>query len=651
MALGDTSNRLAVGMVLAAHAAALVYSAWRFAPTLNEPTRVAAGLAIWYRGEFTLDIDNPPLVKILGAWPAALVAAEPPLEHTPFSTTAAQQFLYLNGERATTYIFLGRLACIPFSLLGAWICYRWARELYGTAAGLGAMVLWCTSPFMLGYGWTVVADVPAAALLAAAWRSYHGALREGGVSRWLAASVWLGTAVVVKFTALLMLPLYGLVWLWRFVGAKRAVGGQLRAESMPSHAEGTPLRGEREGPHRFWLVAGAVLLGGTALVMIGAIYLFQGWGTPLHKLRAEAARRILIPPAQRDEAERRELAPQTWWERLPIPLPREYVMSLYSLKRIHGSTPIEYMAGEWRDGPPWYFYLYGLGCKTPEGTFVLLGLALACGIWGGKRFEHDFWVLLPALWLLAALAAGGGTSMHLRYAIPVLPFFYVWASRVLAAGRAWRWAGWLAIAGASAGSLAQYPHSLAYFNLLAGGPSQGHRHLLSSELDWGQDLFELRRWVDAHPEAANIKIAYFGIMHPGQVGLRNPIPPLLKWPAGVADAIKSAARVERQAAGAGEEDGDAAAGGPPPGKDALADDARRWAEPGWYAVSVSYVMGGISPVTDGTSRLHILKGGDLSYFQLFEPVARAGRSIWIYHLTAEDWQRLFAQGWRPVEQP
>ena len=37
-------------------------------------------------------------------------------------------------------------------------------------------------------------------------------------------------------------------------------------------------------------------------------------------------------------------------------------------------------------------------------------------------------------------------------------------------------------------TLSVYPHQLAYFNELAGGPEEGHRHLLGSNLDWGQDL-------------------------------------------------------------------------------------------------------------------------------------------------------------------
>lgn len=45
-------------------------------------------------------------------------------------------------------------------------------------------------------------------------------------------------------------------------------------------------------------------------------------------------------------------------------------------------------------------------------------------------------------------------------------------------------------------SLTLFPHHLAYFNEIAGGPTNGHKHLLGSNLDWGQDLLFLRAWMN-----------------------------------------------------------------------------------------------------------------------------------------------------------
>jgi hypothetical protein len=47
-------------------------------------------------------------------------------------------------------------------------------------------------------------------------------------------------------------------------------------------------------------------------------------------------------------------------------------------------------------------------------------------------------------------------------------------------------------------SLWYYPHSLSYFNELVGGPMGGPKHLLDSNIDWGQDLFYLKDWLDAN---------------------------------------------------------------------------------------------------------------------------------------------------------
>ena len=64
---------------------------------------------------------------------------------------------------------IARWACIPFSLLGAWMCYLWGRDLYNAAAGRLACLLWCFSPTILGQAQMITPDTGATAFgLAAA---------------------------------------------------------------------------------------------------------------------------------------------------------------------------------------------------------------------------------------------------------------------------------------------------------------------------------------------------------------------------------------------------------------------------------------------------------------------------------------------------
>ena len=82
---------------------------------------------------------------------------------------------------------------------------------------------------------------------------------------------------------------------------------------------------------------------------------------------------------------------------------------------------------------------------------------------------------------------------------------------------------------------AVHPHYLAYFNELAGGAANGHKVLIDSNLDWGQDLKALKRWMDGQG-VRKIWLLYFGTAEPAYYGIdavRVPgavLPPRLHLP-------------------------------------------------------------------------------------------------------------------------
>ena len=63
-----------------------------------------------------------------------------------------------------------------------------------------------------------------------------------------------------------------------------------------------------------------------------------------------------------------------------------------------------------------------------------------------------------------------------------------------------------------------YPHDLAFFNSLAGGPDRGAEWLVDSNLDWGQDLKPLARWLEEH-QIRRVNLAYFGTADPRYYGI------------------------------------------------------------------------------------------------------------------------------------
>jgi tetratricopeptide (TPR) repeat protein len=63
-----------------------------------------------------------------------------------------------------------------------------------------------------------------------------------------------------------------------------------------------------------------------------------------------------------------------------------------------------------------------------------------------------------------------------------------------------------------------YPHQLAFFNRLVGGPANGHEYLLDSNLSWGQGLKPLKAWMN-ESGVNHVNLAYFGQADPSYYGI------------------------------------------------------------------------------------------------------------------------------------
>jgi hypothetical protein len=132
-----------------------------------------------------------------------------------------------------------------------------------------------------------------------------------------------------------------------------------------------------------------------------------------------------------------------------------------------------------------------------------------------------------ALWLpvaaYVALTFTRGLQIGHRHLLPLLPFVFLAAGEAAAAlavsrARAARVAVALLAACYAFGTLRTHPHHLAYFNEVAGGPANGYRHLVDSNLDWGQDLKRLAEWWRAAGKPP-LKLSYFGSADPAYYGL------------------------------------------------------------------------------------------------------------------------------------
>ncbi|HYV17489.1 MAG TPA: glycosyltransferase family 39 protein [Verrucomicrobiae bacterium] len=617
----STGRLLAVLMLL--HAALVVHASWRSSPTIDEFAHVPAGVAYWQTGTFGLYHHNPPLAKLVAAVP--VLAANPVVDYDdswararargepPSQVEFGEDFMRANAAR---YFDLFRRARLPFvfvSLLGMSLVFRCARGFFGIGGGLLAAALWAFEPNLIAHAGLATTDLMATVFFFWAFDALRRVREDPSAGLITLAGVVGGFALLTKFTALVFAPLGVILAL------------------LPRRAPGDEAAPPRE--RRRLLLVPLI-----ALVVLNVGYRFEGTGQALGSFPFLSP--ALTKPRTGGAVPHREarfyqmLYQQrqnrfegSWLGALPVPLPREYLLGLdeqafEANPGLPGGGYALALRGEIRRGGWWWYDLYALLVKLPLAIFFLALLAeVAAALVPSARLSvaREFFWMAPVIVLLAVMSAMTGLDIGVRYDLPVLPFLFVGIARVAHPdvlawlGHAGRAALGAVVAWMMIGTLLVHPHELSYFNELAGGPGGGARHLLDSNIDWGQDLLELRRVLDRQGVSEPIGLAYFGAVDPALAGLRYHLPP----------------RDPRVI---------------PPGHEVASDGPTL--PPGVYAVSVNFLYGlphrllgpgGESVASDERA---------LAYFQALHPFAHAGWSIEIFRVgpaeaaqVEEEWKR------------
>ncbi len=500
---------------------------------------LAAGVYHWQTGRFNLDIGNPPLTGLVSALPVLVAHPETNWNHVPNCYGVAVDFLAANGPRTCWLVTLGSWACIPFSLLGGYICFCWATDLYGDAAGMTALTLWCFSPNTLAYGQMITGDMPATATGVTAAYFFWRWLDQPTLGRAFPAGVAMGFAELAKMVWVTLYAVLPILWIFWFVASLK----RCHATSFIS---------------QFFQLAVILLV---CLYVLGLGYAFEGMFRPLDSYHVG---RLLLEGASESEQGDQSLAMRSL-ARIPVPLPRDYVEGIDSIVELSERPPASYVRRNWRDGGHWYYYLYAVLVKLPTGLLALGGLALfltLCPTCQTLDWRAEF-LLLAMSGVVLGFVSASGMLQTFRYVLPFLPYVIVWVSktgRLLVGGRrsfavaASAFLSWSILSGIYA-----YPHNLSYFNELAGGPVKGHAHLIGADADFGQDFLFLKRWLEQHPETSPLGLTWrHPLIEPRELGIEY-----IDVPSGLAYG-RTYSQAQQYALGP---------------------------QPGWYAVNVNALRG------------------------------------------------------------
>jgi hypothetical protein len=459
-------------------------------PTFDEGVHLTAGYSYWVTGDFRLNAEDPPLLKLLWALPLVLGdAPKYPVELAASTTNhwhVADVWMYGSGVSPRSLLDPARrvnlaVGCCLILLVGWWAYRVWGSKL----AGLAACTFAATDPTFLALSCVLSTDVGLAffGLLSCylMWE-YVGSPSRGLL---IGTGISLGLMLAAKFSAVgivVGLGVAGLVHLLR--------GGTLALPAKEQH------RGFRPALEL------AIRLGAIAVVTVAATYAvinFDQWGKGLkfQLTRGGHGDGVMFLNG--------ELSRRGWFHYFIVALLLKLPLGLLIAAGVSAAMSIS------RLSIPFLIQAR----SASEGQTSHPSLALRACI-----RNRNLWLVVPPF-VFFALASYSRVDMGIRVILPVLPFLYLLAGG-LASTQRYQPVWLIALAGCLVwcGLVAERanPREIAYFNELAGSPSNRTPLLADSNLDWGQGLPALKAWMDS-ARVDRIYLAYFGTDRPEAYGI------------------------------------------------------------------------------------------------------------------------------------
>jgi len=471
--------------------------------TGDEPLELAAGYSYLKTGDFRINPEHPPLSKIVAALPLLGFSLSLPLDSEAWSKpdegAFSAAFFRANATSADEMIFPARMTSIFLTAgLGLAIAL-WTRAAFGTWAAILALSLFCLDPTVAAYGRYIKSDIGVTLfsfLTSIAWAAFLGNPR---LWTFCLAGISLGLALATKFSALFLIPVLAVLYLANCCREPRALSW-------------------RRGIGALLLV---VTFGGCVTFLIYAAFALSH-GVKLGTVDV----RLIHDFCDRDRA-------HAISRMLSRGLPRvhPYLEGLLVLLDHNTIGHVAYLFGRQNMYGWWYYFPVAFAVKTPVCTLALLGLAAVAPFqrrcqpspFSPPTSRLSFFSLTTPLVVFLGFSMGSHLNIGIRYLLPIWPFLFVLAAAGLSRVRLPYKPQILALLclGLAVESLSIYPDYLAFFNQLAGGPANGPRILLDSNIDWGQDAKKLSLWVAAH-HISRLCLDYWGNADISRLGLSGP---------------------------------------------------------------------------------------------------------------------------------
>lgn len=590
----------------------MVASAWNESAIMDELAHIPAGYSYVALKDMRLNPEHPPLIKDIAGLPLLLLDLQFPTDVKAWAMDLNGQwdmgriFLYEAGNDPDKILHWARFPMMLLAVLFGCILYIWTQRRFGDGTALLTLFLFAFSPTFIAHSRYVTTDLAASLGFLIGILTFIDFLEQPSQKNIIRAGVALGVAQLLKFSLVLLLPIYALgafLWLVSTHMYKPAPSWKDRLTEIT-----------RSGFRLLWHMA---LISIMALGIIWIVYEWHVWNYPPARQLADATQTL-------GSFGTRWLVDADIWF-IQHPATRaigQYMLGVLMVIQRAAGGNTTYFLGEVTNGGWWYYFPLLYILKETAALHLLTVLAIGIALRSvlqkndvsrGMLFRIVDWVrvhiaetvmlvFIAVYWVYSIRST---LNIGVRHVLPTFPFVYILVSKQIMAwirnnptpnpknlweaikttigmytSRFWRYFLLTILLCWMAGSvLFSFPYYLSYFNEFAGSQREAYRIVTDSNFDWGQDLKRLALFADKH-NIDHIAVDYFGGGSPSYY-LGSAFEP---W------------------------------------------SSDRGAPKGYFAISATFRQGAFGEWINGPAEAK----NQYQWLRGKEPIARAGRSIFIY---------------------
>lgn len=483
--------------------------------TFDETAHIGAGFSYLTQKDYRLNPEHPPLIKDLAAFPLLFLNLNFPKDHPSWiqenpppwwaQFDFATQFLYKSGNDPDKILFWSRLPMIFVLVFLGWFLFYSTKKFFGPQVALISLFFFSFSPTFLAHGRLITTDVGAALGVVLATFFWLKFLKNPNIKNIFLTGLIFGITMLLKFSLITLIPFFGfitIVYAWLF-SEKNFSNNLLK------------------------YIAKAFLVGFVGLIfIIWPVYFYHTLNFP-HSQQIRDTEFLMrtssIPKFLQDF--------DIFLAKNSIlrPIGHYLLGVLLAVNRSATGHTTFFLGKISAEGWKTYFPIVYL-IKEPLAFHILTIISLIFVVflikkpfwqntfqriknWIKNHFvEFTFLTFLIIYWLTSLTAK---LNIGVRHLLPSFPFTFVLVALVLNLilkpphlkikyAIFSIFAFWQIISVVSI-----FPHFLAYFNELVGGPKNGYLYVVDSNLDWGQDLKRLKKWIEEN-KIDKIYLDYFG---------------------------------------------------------------------------------------------------------------------------------------------